>query len=105
MKTQPDQWSGYYSGTNQEVELLKVFSYSDRIRYYWNDQKVAAALKQLLASLGSVQLPETVISQTFMGLEFGSMSKDPKDLIKGHVQRCVGRYFEAAGLSENYSVL
>jgi len=69
MKTQPDQWSGYYSGTNQEVELLKVFSYSDRIRYYWND------------------------------------SKDPKDLIKGHVQRCVGRYFEAAGLSENNSVL
>jgi D-tagatose-1,6-bisphosphate aldolase subunit GatZ/KbaZ len=97
MRANPGYWQNYYSGTVEELEILKVYSYSDRIRYYWADAQVSDALGQLIESLESKQLPETILSQSFMGLEFGEMPKCPTDLIEQHVQRCVGRYFKAAG--------
>ena len=97
MSAKPGYWKAYYSGTDQELQILKIFSYSDRIRYYWADKKVAAALDRLIGSLRTNPAPETVTSQAFMGLEFGEMPTCPSALIEQHVQRCVGRYFEATG--------
>ena len=93
----PGYWQDYYSGSEDDLRTLRTFSYSDRIRYYWADETVARALEKLLANLSSHTLPETVISQAFMGLEFGAMPVDPKELISLQVQRCVARYFFAAG--------
>lgn len=98
MDTNPVYWKDYYGGTADEIRLQTVYSYSDRIRYYWSDDKVAAALEKLTDNLKSVAAPETVVSQAFAGLEFGAMPTCPEKLIEQHVQRCVGRYFEAAGL-------
>ncbi len=97
MNVQPEFWRDYYSGTGQALETLKIFSYSDRIRYYWTDNTVVTALTSLLSSLERHRLPETLVSQAFMGLEFGEMPTDPATLIERHIQRCVARYFEAAG--------
>ena len=97
MTANPDYWEDYYSGTTKELATLKIFSYSDRIRYYWADDKVGAAMDALIGSLSANTMPETLLSQSFMGLEFGNMPIDPNTLIEEHIQRCVGRYFEAAG--------
>ena len=97
MTANPGYWQSYYSGDAQEVQLLRTYSYSDRIRYYWTDPKIAAALETLLSNLKSNPAPETLISQAFTGLEFGQISNAPAALIEHHVQRCVGRYFDAAG--------
>lgn len=97
MNANPAHWQEYYSGTDQDLETLKVFSYSDRIRYYWAIELVAKTLEALIASLTATPAPETVISQAFMGLEFGEMTNCPNTLIQQHVHRCVHRYFEAAG--------
>lgn len=97
MTVNPGYWQSYYSGSEQEVQLLRTYSYSDRIRYYWTNPEIASALETLLDNLKSKPAPETLISQAFMGLEFGGMSNDPVALIERHVQRCVGRYFDAAG--------
>ena len=97
MNAQPEFWQDYYSGTGQALETLKIFSYSDRIRYYWADNTIMAALTSLLNSLEKQPLPETLVSQAFMWLEFGEMPTDPATLIERYIQRCVARYFEAAG--------
>jgi len=97
MTADPGYWQSYYSGDAREVQLLRTYSYSDRIRYYWTDPKIAAALEALIINLKSNSPPETLISQAFTGLEFGHMSNDPAALIEHHVQRCIGRYFDAAG--------
>lgn len=97
MNANPGYWRDYYSGNDQELQTLKIYSYSDRIRYYWTDEAVAAALDRLIASLRASPAPETVTSQAFMGLEFGEISNCPETLIEQHVQRCVRRYFDAAG--------
>ena len=97
MTAHPGYWQGYYSGTEQEQEILRTYSYSDRIRYYWSDEKVAAALSDLITGMRTNPLPQTLVSQAFMGLEFGEIPTGPDHLIAQHIQRCVGRYFEAAG--------
>ena len=97
MTANPGHWQDYYSGTDADLATLRVFSYSDRIRYYWTDPKVSAALDRLITTLENLDLPETIVSQAFMGLDFGDMPTDPSWLIAAHVQRCVARYFHAAG--------
>jgi len=97
MKANPGYWKDYYSGTEAELELQRVYSYSDRIRYYWSDKTVEDTLNQLINNLKTYDVPETVVSQAFTGLDFGDMPSCPDALIEKHVQRCIHRYFEAAG--------
>ncbi len=98
MSANPENWRGYYSGTSADISRLRVFSYSDRIRYYWADKDVGQALSRLLANLNQQPLPQTIVSQNFMGLEFGAIPDQPQDLIDGHIQRCISRYFRACGM-------
>ncbi len=91
-------WRDYYHGPESETALLRIFSYSDRIRYYWTDPEIAEALDKLIANLNGADVSETIVSQYFTGLEFGDVPTDPDALISSHVQRCVTRYNKAAGL-------
>ena len=100
MKENPSHWQNYYGGSDEEIERLKTFSYSDRIRYYWNDSQISVALDTMINNLSSVHLPETLVSQAFMGLDFGEVPVGPTALIETHIQRCVRRYFQAAGFVE-----
>ena len=97
MTEAPGNWKNYYSGSQTEVARLRIYSYSDRIRYYWADDAVSAALSKLLTNLSAQSLPETLVSQSFMGLEFGEIPTDTATLMENHINRCVSRYFEAAG--------
>lgn len=97
MTANPVYWKDYYGGSADEIESLKIYSYSDRIRYYWTDPQVAQALDGLFSSLSAKPLPETVVSQAFMGLEFGDIPTEATGLAEQHIQRCISRYFQAAG--------
>ena len=44
MLDQPDQWQRYYTGTAQEQAMARRYSYSDRMRYYWPDPEIEAAV-------------------------------------------------------------
>ena len=97
MSEKPANWQDYYNGSETEIDQLKTYSYSDRIRYYWAEPEVSAALERLLSNLSQADLPETLISQAFMGLEFGTIPSAPDQLITLHIERCISRYFSAAG--------
>lgn len=97
MAEEPGHWRSYYSGSPEDVEILKTFSYSDRIRYYWADPEVSQALTAMVAAISRSSLPETLVSQSFMGLEFGEIADGADKLIEEHILRCVERYFQAAG--------
>jgi len=88
-------WRDYYRGTEREIARLRIFSYSDRIRYYWSDPEVSEALNRLIQNLETAGLPETVVSPFFPDRAFGDIPTDPETLITKHVQRCVQRYVEA----------
>lgn len=97
MTREPGYWKDYYSGSEDALRNLRTYSYSDRIRYYWTDPEIAKSLDLLLKNLRSADMPETIVSQAFMGLNFGAMPTSAIGLINVHVQRCVARYFDAAG--------
>jgi len=97
MAEHPEHWQNYYSGTEQQIALQRTFSYSDRIRYYWANPDVSAAFTRLMANLAKQPLPETLVSQAFMGFDFGKIPTDATHLLEMHIQRCIERYFFAAG--------
>ena len=63
MLAHPADWAAYYHGTAADQHLHRHFSYSDRVRYYWNRPEAAAAADNLFAALQGRKLPETLISQ------------------------------------------
>ena len=95
----PDHWQAYYSGIDQEPKQLRRFSYSDRIRYYWAMPEVAERLDTLINSKVLENMPETVVSQYFMGHDFGDTPNSASQLIESQITKCVARYYRAAGLS------
>jgi D-tagatose 6-phosphate 4-epimerase len=63
MLADPAHWLSHYPGSPDAQQVLRHFSYSDRIRYYWPAAQARAAVHALLAQLGPAPLPETLISQ------------------------------------------
>jgi len=62
MLAHPDSWRPYYAGDEAQQALLRRFSYSDRVRYYWHYPQIAGAVKTLIANLEAVKIPESVLS-------------------------------------------
>ena len=51
MLAEPKYWLDYYRGGPDEQRVLRHYSYSDRIRYYWPTEDAKAAVSRLLAKL------------------------------------------------------
>lgn len=62
MLEEPGHWNSHYGGSAGEQRLQRHFSYSDRIRYYWPDERATAAVETLFARLDG-DIPETLVSQ------------------------------------------
>lgn len=99
MLAAPSSWKPYYSGDAQEQKRLRVYSYSDRMRYYWHDSRVQAAVARLIENLTRLQLPETMLSaylpQQYERVREGSLKNEPEALIVDKV-RDVLRVYAAA---------
>jgi D-tagatose-1,6-bisphosphate aldolase subunit GatZ/KbaZ len=63
MLEHPGYWQPYYRGTPDEQRVLRHFSYSDRIRYYWAAPGPREAARGLLDHLGATSIPQPLISQ------------------------------------------
>jgi D-tagatose-1,6-bisphosphate aldolase subunit GatZ/KbaZ len=63
MLEHPGYWQPYYRGTPDEQRVLRHFSYSDRIRYYWAAPGPREAVRELLEHLSKTSIPEPLISQ------------------------------------------
>ncbi|SCM77049.1 D-tagatose 1,6-bisphosphate aldolase 2, subunit [uncultured Pleomorphomonas sp.] len=63
MRASPGDWRKYYSGSEAELAMFRHCSLSDRIRYYWADPTVRAAVDALMAALGGREIPLPLVSQ------------------------------------------
>ena len=100
MLRDPSYWRSYYHGDEAQQRFSRVYSYSDRCRYYWPVSEVQEEISRLLANLENQALPATLISQ-FLPLEFeavrGLHRARPRDLICLHIQAILRRYAMACG--------
>ncbi|KXU37731.1 tagatose-bisphosphate aldolase [Cephaloticoccus primus] len=68
MCAEPGHWKNYYMGTGPELYIQRHYSLSDRIRYYWPDKQIEAAVDQLLSAFNGVKIPPPLIRQYFPGI-------------------------------------
>ena len=99
MLRNPAYWRSYYRGTENEMRLARVYSYSDRCRYYWGDAAVQQELAQLRANIDSSPLPLTLLSQylpkQYEAIRSGRLHARAEDMIQEHVRIVLRIYAEA----------
>ncbi len=99
MLADPSHWSSHYRGDTREQRVLRHYSYSDRIRYYWPTATAIGAVAQLLAAFETSPIPETLISQ-FLPQQYarvvsGESSDAPRDLVVQAVRDVLAVYAAA----------
>ena len=81
MLAEPKYWLDYYPGGPGEQRVLRHYSYSDRIRYYWPTEDAKAAVSRLLAKFGEQPIAAPLISQflprCYQAVRRGSYSAAP----------------------------
>ena len=63
MTAHPKDWQGHYHGDERGLRLQRHYSYSDRIRYYWNRPQSVSAVGSPVEALRDVAIPETLLHQ------------------------------------------
>ena len=74
MVSEPGFWEPYYPGQSRDQHVLRHYSYSDRIRYYWPAHEARLAVGRLFAALEGVVIPPTLVSQFLRGVAAGRTS-------------------------------
>jgi len=102
MLRNPVYWRSYYHGTEDEMRFARIYSYSDRCRYYWGDDAVQQELTQLRANLDASPPPLTVVSQ-YLPMEYeairsGRLRANAEDMIQEHIRAVLRLYASACGV-------
>jgi D-tagatose-1,6-bisphosphate aldolase subunit GatZ/KbaZ len=96
MLAEPGNWEKYYHGDDSEKRLLRTYSYSDRVRYYWADPAVEAAAQKLIDNLAAIAIPENLLSRylpsQYWALRRGAIDGSPMSIIQSKVREVIGTY-------------
>ncbi len=99
MLSEPENWLPYYAGTAEQQMLLRRYSYSDRVRYYWGRPQVVAAVDRLVENLSSVTIPESMLSRylpvQYVRLREKQIAGDPGSLIVDRIRDVLRDYAAA----------
>ncbi|KVE13381.1 D-tagatose-bisphosphate aldolase, class II, non-catalytic subunit [Burkholderia vietnamiensis] len=102
MRAQPEHWAPYYRGDEAEQRLARQFGYSDRIRYYWLQPAVAAAVEQLFDNLARQPVPETLVAQwlpdVYAACRAGVLAKAPRAWVRHRIRDVIAHYARACGM-------
>lgn len=99
MLEKPGNWKDHYKYGEKKNRIARKFSYSDRCRYYFDDDVVKKAIDTLLHNLSEVEIPMSLISQFFpeayWKVRDGSESLDPRELAKSRIKLTLDNYYKA----------
>ena len=102
MRDKPDAWHDYYPVTARGHDILLFNSYSDRVRYYWSDPRIEAALKEMMANLSAVPPPEILLSRylpaQYQRIRAGVLTREPEALILDKIRGALRPYYAACAL-------
>ena len=97
----PGQWQKHYEGSPDEQHRLRIHSYSDRIRYYWQNPEVQQAVEKLVSNLEDAVIPETMLSDympfQYAKVRLGTLQNRPLPLIFDCIGIALDPYIAACG--------
>jgi D-tagatose-1,6-bisphosphate aldolase subunit GatZ/KbaZ len=101
MLDKPANWQHHYTDNKQVAHLLRRYSYSDRVRYYWHEPRVIEAVDVLMANLGSNSIPETMLScflpDEYRAVRTGTLKPNAHSLIIHRIRGVLRPYAAACG--------
>jgi D-tagatose-1,6-bisphosphate aldolase subunit GatZ/KbaZ len=97
----PRHWEHHYTGDEHAMHLMRRYSYSDRVRYYWNAPLVKEAIETLLLNLQQVFIPETMLSaflpEEYLAVRAGTLHPDAHSLVIHRIRTVLRAYANACG--------
>lgn len=103
MCQQPAMWQRYYHGNAAQQHLLRQYSLSDRVRYYWPFPQVNAAVERLLNNLRHYPAPLGLLSQYLPEqarlCQCGELNADPESWVSWHIGKVLRDYADACQLT------
>jgi D-tagatose-1,6-bisphosphate aldolase subunit GatZ/KbaZ len=99
MSSSKQYWEKYYSGTPEEIEYKKLYSYSDRCRYYLPADGVQKSMETLFKNIPAV--PPALLSQ-FLPAQYrrfiaGKLQNDPLSILYDRIADVYSDYAAACG--------
>ncbi|MDP2083259.1 MAG: class II D-tagatose-bisphosphate aldolase, non-catalytic subunit [Pseudotabrizicola sp.] len=99
MLADPGQWDRHYAGDSAEQALLRHYSLSDRIRYYWVNDAARGAVERLIAALQGRSVPLPLFWQHWPAAAgFADAPLDPEALLIWRVTQSLCSYHAACNL-------
>jgi D-tagatose-1,6-bisphosphate aldolase subunit GatZ/KbaZ len=104
MREQPSWWQSYYEGGPDQQRLARRYSYSDRMRYYWPDPEITAALNLLFDNLSTLTIPLPLLSahlpEQYRRVRAGRLEATPKSLAVDRVRDVLRDYDQACRVND-----
>ncbi len=99
MLKDPRNWEHHYAGDEPAKRLLRRYSYSDRVRYYWNDPQAKKAVGTLIENLSQTRIPETMLSSflpdEYRAVRGGTLRPEAEALVKHRIRQVLRVYADA----------
>ena len=96
MLTNPIHWIKHYGGDIKTQKFARSFSFSDRIRYYWNTPQTLQAFEHMLTNFGKTALPLALLSQylpeQYKKVRGGVLTNHSRSLLLDRVMGVLGDY-------------
>lgn len=96
MLSNDQYWIPIFSGSNEKVSVDRIFSYSDRTRYYLPVKEVAKSIEQLFNNLEQVCIPETIVRQylphCYSAWRDGLIGLNSRNMVKEHIKETLRDY-------------
>lgn len=93
-------WKKYYTGSAQEIAYKKLYSYSDRCRYYLPAQTIQDSAGRLLSNLGAI--PEALLSlyfpRQYEKVMRGVLEPDARSVLFDRIGDVLDAYAAACGV-------
>jgi len=99
MLAAPEHWERYYPGSPTQRYIARRYSYSDRVRYYWPNPQIDAAVARLLHNLDDHGIPEPMLSaflpDQYEHVRDGVLAAAPKAIVLDRVRSVLEAYAQA----------
>lgn len=99
MLRSPENWQHHYAGSPREQKLLRRYSYSDRMRYYWGAAEVQQATDQLITNFEATPMPETLLSahlpEQYAHYRAGVLALAPVPIVLDRIRQALRPYAAA----------
>ena len=104
MISDPKYWRKYYPGDQDQQKFKRKYSFSDRSRYYWTNEKIQTALQKLITNLERYPISLSLLSQfmpnQYTAVNEGIIENKVDEIILNKTQEVISLYARACNLSK-----